>query len=165
MEREWTGNVRRLSEADRAEIERRIQDGETFGDDSGGGGLFDEVDPAVPGPHRWNQATKAAALGTAAVAARARRDFVGPEHGRVSAIDREAPSASAIDDVARGILERVASSVSGLAGRRGSDRARASARSRASLPVDARLRGEVERGLRALVVSATDRGAAASRLS
>ena len=30
MEREWTGNVRRLSEADRAEIERRIQDGETF---------------------------------------------------------------------------------------------------------------------------------------
>jgi transposase, IS30 family len=30
MEREWTGNTRRLSEADRAEIERRIQDGETF---------------------------------------------------------------------------------------------------------------------------------------
>jgi hypothetical protein len=30
MEREWTGNARRLSEADRAEIERRLQDGETF---------------------------------------------------------------------------------------------------------------------------------------
>lgn len=30
MEREWTGNSRRLSEADRSEIERRIQDGETF---------------------------------------------------------------------------------------------------------------------------------------
>ena len=30
MEREWTGNVRRLSEADRAEIERGIQRGETF---------------------------------------------------------------------------------------------------------------------------------------
>jgi hypothetical protein len=30
MEREWTCNVRRLSEADRAEIERRIQDGEAF---------------------------------------------------------------------------------------------------------------------------------------
>jgi transposase, IS30 family len=30
MEREWTGNARRLSEADRAEIERRLQGGETF---------------------------------------------------------------------------------------------------------------------------------------
>jgi len=30
MEREWTGNARRLSEADRAEIERRIHAGETF---------------------------------------------------------------------------------------------------------------------------------------
>jgi hypothetical protein len=30
MEREWTGNARRLSEADRTEIERRIHDGETF---------------------------------------------------------------------------------------------------------------------------------------
>jgi len=30
MEREWTGNARRLSEADRAEIERRIQGGEAF---------------------------------------------------------------------------------------------------------------------------------------
>jgi IS30 family transposase len=30
MEREWTGNARRLSEADRAEIERRIQGGESF---------------------------------------------------------------------------------------------------------------------------------------
>jgi len=30
MEREWTGNARRLSEADRVEIERRIQAGETF---------------------------------------------------------------------------------------------------------------------------------------
>jgi len=31
MEREWTGNARRLSEVDRAEIERRIHEGETFG--------------------------------------------------------------------------------------------------------------------------------------
>lgn len=30
MEREWTGNARRLSEADRFEIERRLQGGETF---------------------------------------------------------------------------------------------------------------------------------------
>jgi hypothetical protein len=30
MEREWTGNARRLSEADRVEIDRRIHDGETF---------------------------------------------------------------------------------------------------------------------------------------
>jgi IS30 family transposase len=30
MEREWTGNARRLSEADRREIERRIHAGETF---------------------------------------------------------------------------------------------------------------------------------------
>ena len=30
MEREWTGNARRLSHADRAEIERLIRDGETF---------------------------------------------------------------------------------------------------------------------------------------
>ena len=30
MEREWSGNVRRLSRADRAEIERRIWGGETF---------------------------------------------------------------------------------------------------------------------------------------
>ena len=30
MERQWTGNPRRLSQADRAEIERRIRDGETF---------------------------------------------------------------------------------------------------------------------------------------
>jgi len=30
MEREWTGNARRLSEADRVEIERRIHAGETF---------------------------------------------------------------------------------------------------------------------------------------
>ena len=30
MEREWTGNARRLSQADRAEIERLIQGGETF---------------------------------------------------------------------------------------------------------------------------------------
>lgn len=30
MEREWTGNARRLSEADRVEIERRIHTGETF---------------------------------------------------------------------------------------------------------------------------------------
>jgi IS30 family transposase len=30
MEREWTGNARRLSEADRGEIERRIHEGETF---------------------------------------------------------------------------------------------------------------------------------------
>jgi hypothetical protein len=30
MERDWSGNARRLSEADRAEIERRIWSGETF---------------------------------------------------------------------------------------------------------------------------------------
>jgi len=30
MEREWSGNAKRLSEADRAEIERRIHDGEAF---------------------------------------------------------------------------------------------------------------------------------------
>src|SRR5260221_8613714 len=30
MEREWTGNARRLSQADRLEIERRIRGGETF---------------------------------------------------------------------------------------------------------------------------------------
>jgi IS30 family transposase len=30
MEREWSGNARRLSQADRAEIERRIRAGETF---------------------------------------------------------------------------------------------------------------------------------------
>jgi IS30 family transposase len=30
MEREWTGNARRLSEADRVEIERRIHEGEAF---------------------------------------------------------------------------------------------------------------------------------------
>jgi IS30 family transposase len=30
MEREWTGNAKRLSEADRVEIERRIHEGETF---------------------------------------------------------------------------------------------------------------------------------------
>lgn len=30
MEREWTGNARRLSHADQAEIERLIRDGETF---------------------------------------------------------------------------------------------------------------------------------------
>jgi IS30 family transposase len=30
MEREWTGNARRLSEADRAEIERRIHGGESY---------------------------------------------------------------------------------------------------------------------------------------
>jgi transposase, IS30 family len=30
MEREWTGNTRRLSEVDRVEIERRIHSGETF---------------------------------------------------------------------------------------------------------------------------------------
>src|SRR5207247_6662566 len=30
MDREWSGNVRRLSRADRAEIERRIWGGETF---------------------------------------------------------------------------------------------------------------------------------------
>lgn len=30
MEREWTGNARRLSQADQAEIERLIRDGETF---------------------------------------------------------------------------------------------------------------------------------------
>jgi hypothetical protein len=30
MEREWTGNARRLSRADRSEIERLIWGGETF---------------------------------------------------------------------------------------------------------------------------------------
>ena len=30
MERDWSGNARRLSQADRAEIERRIWSGETF---------------------------------------------------------------------------------------------------------------------------------------
>src|SRR4030081_1768831 len=30
MEREWSGNARRLSQGDRAEIERRIWAGETF---------------------------------------------------------------------------------------------------------------------------------------
>jgi hypothetical protein len=30
MERQWTGNARRLSEADRSEIERLIRGGETF---------------------------------------------------------------------------------------------------------------------------------------
>src|SRR5262245_4840453 len=30
MEREWTGNAKRLSEADRVEIDRRIHDGEAF---------------------------------------------------------------------------------------------------------------------------------------
>ena len=30
MEREWSGNARRLSQADRSEIERRIRSGETF---------------------------------------------------------------------------------------------------------------------------------------
>ena len=30
MERQWTGNATRLSQADRSEIERLIQGGETF---------------------------------------------------------------------------------------------------------------------------------------
>jgi hypothetical protein len=46
MERQWTGNARRLSHADRTEIERLIWGGETF-EAAAGGRLLDEVDPAV----------------------------------------------------------------------------------------------------------------------
>jgi hypothetical protein len=48
MEREWTGNARRLSEADRVEIDRRIHDGETFAAVASAVGVLDEVDSEIP---------------------------------------------------------------------------------------------------------------------
>lgn len=112
MEREWTGNVRRLSEADRVEIERRIQDGETFAT------IAAAVRCSTKSIQRYLALTggikqRRRQRSALRLSLREREEiFAGPERWRVSAIDREAPGASAIHDLARGIVERVTSSVS-----------------------------------------------------
>src|SRR5262252_6538144 len=108
MEREWTGNARRLSEADRAEIERRIHDGEAFAT------IATAVGCSTKSIQRYlvltggDQATKTTALGAAAVVEGAGRDLAGAERRRIVAVDREAFGSSCIDDLARGGLEQVA---------------------------------------------------------
>ena len=47
MERQWSGNARRLSHADRAKIETPHLGRRDIRSGGGGGGLLDEVDPAV----------------------------------------------------------------------------------------------------------------------
>ena len=53
MEREWTGNARRLSEADRVEIERRIHKGESFTTVAEAVGCSTKSIQALPSADRW----------------------------------------------------------------------------------------------------------------
>ena len=148
MEREWSGNVTAAESSgpcdDRATDpgRRDVRDG------SGGGWAVRRSRSSGSWPLTGGLKRRMkAALAAAAVAGGAGRDLAGPGRGRFPSSDREAPGARAFDDLEGGRLERVASSVSGLAGRRGAiERGRRP--KPCKLALDARLCREVERGLR-----------------
>lgn len=145
MERQWSGNPRRLSRADLSEIERLIWGGETF-------------------------AAAAAAVGCStksihtSVACGARRALAGFGWRRLVTKDRDATRKGSLDDLAGGWLERSPQGLSGMASRQGGGKARP-----ATEAVEAGGRFEVVPGGRAWaargVVSPADRGPLDQRLS
>jgi hypothetical protein len=100
MERNWSGNARRLSHADRSEIERLIWGGETF-----------ETAAAVVGVARPSRS-------------RAGGNLARPAGWGVSPGDREAAEESPFDRLARRGLERIARPLSRVAIRQRGGRAR-----------------------------------------
>lgn len=76
MEREWSGNARRLSQADRREIERRLRAGETFEATAAAVGC--STKSILPSDtDRRHQATDQGTLTAARLARGARGDLVG----------------------------------------------------------------------------------------
>ena len=124
MEREWSGNARRLSQADRAEIERLIWSGETFETAAAAVGCSTKSIQrflALTGGLKRRVKQRSAA---ASVACGARGALARPGRRRLSAGDRDATGESAFDDLARGRLERIPQRLSRVASRPRSDRAR-----------------------------------------
>ena len=147
MERDWTGNARRLSRADRAEIERRIREGATF-------------------------EAAAAAVGCSTKSIQRYLALTGGVKGRLKARSRLRLSLAEREELSRGLvagdslraiarrLGRAPSTISRDVARSGRDRYRAwradnAAVERARRPkpaklaMDTRLCHEVERGLEA----------------
>jgi hypothetical protein len=124
MERDWSGNARRLSHADRSEIERLIWGGETFEAAATAVGLLDQVDPARSGAHGRLEAAGKGALCSPLVAGRAGGDFARPDGWEVSPNDREAAEESTFDDLARRGLGWIAQPLSRVASRQRGGRAR-----------------------------------------
>ena len=106
MEREWTGNPKRLSHADQAEIERLIRDGETF-----------ETTAAKVGCSEKSVQRYLASIGglqsrgkprsSRLLSREEREGSFAPLAGRgVDAGDRGASWEGSVDDLSRGRLER-----------------------------------------------------------
>ena len=156
MERQWTGNARRLSQADRAQIERLIWGGETFAAAAAAVGCstksIQRFLALTGGVKRRVKERSALRLSLAD------REELSRGSGcrRLSTDDREATGESSLDDLARGCLERTPQQLSGLASRQGGGKARP-----ATQAVEAGGRFEVVPGSRAWpacrVVSSADR--------
>ena len=104
MEREWSGNPRRLSRADRLEIERLIWGGETFATAAAAVGCSTKsIQRFMP----WGRFEAASsALSPAIVGVGTRGALSGPGRGGLAAQDRRSAWESAVDDLARGVVER-----------------------------------------------------------
>ena len=124
MEREWSGNARRLSHADRATIETPD---------------LSRARPSKRRPLRWAvrrsrssaflprpgaEAPLEAALSAAPVARGAGGAFARSGRRRLLSRDREAPGTGAFDDLAGGRMERLPQSLSRVASRPRRNRAR-----------------------------------------
>ncbi len=99
MEREWSGNARRLSQADRTEIERRIWSGETFAT-AAAAGLLHKVDTAVSGAHGRPQTPGEGAISTSPVTCGAGGTFARARRRRFATHDRDATAAGTVNDLA-----------------------------------------------------------------
>jgi hypothetical protein len=114
MEREWSGNARRLSQADRAEIERLIWGGETFETAAAAVGCSTRSIQrflALTGGLRRRIKERSALRLSLADRALAR-----PGRRRLFTNDREAPAEGTLNDLARGGLERTPQPLSRMAG-------------------------------------------------
>jgi hypothetical protein len=158
MEREWSGNARRLSRADRAEIERRIFAGETFEVAAAAVGCS-TIDSALSRVHRWAQAADKGAVSASPVTCGARGALARTGRRRFAPDDRDTIAASSVDDLARGRMERIARALPSLAIRPRSHQPRASSQAgEARYPLEAvpRSRAWPPR----VLVSPADRGPA-----
>jgi hypothetical protein len=116
MERQWTGNARRLSQADRLEIERLIRGGETFETAATAVGCstksiqhFLALTGGLKSRLKERSALRLSLADREEFSRRSRRR-------RFSTDDRDTTAEGPLDDLARGCLERTAQRLSRMAG-------------------------------------------------
>jgi len=102
---QWTGNARRLSHADRSEIERLIGGGETFAAAAAAVGCFDRSRSKFLGDNRRGEAPGEGALCATSVRLRSERNSRAAGRRRLFADIATRTGESALDDLARGCLD------------------------------------------------------------